>query len=59
MDRFDCTEKQFYEEFTTDFYNQVIEEMNLRGQAEEQRARKEKTKARQEQARQQRGMRRY
>jgi len=59
MDRFGCTEKQFYEEYTTDFYNQVIEEMNLRGQAEKLKAQKEKTKARQERARQQRGMRRH
>lgn len=44
MERFGWTEKQLREEVTVGFYDQVIAEMNLRGQAEKQREQQEKVK---------------
>jgi len=44
MERFGWTEKQLFEEVTIGFYNQVITEMNLRGQAERQREQQERVK---------------
>ena len=51
MERFGWTEKQLYKENTIDFYNQVIEEMNLRGQAEKMKAQKEKLRTKSQQRR--------
>lgn len=45
MERFGWTERELYEENTIGFYNQVIIEMNLRGQAEKQRQQEEEAKA--------------